>query len=91
MNPRIIELAREAHQLHWMLTGDAGQGDRRATQVTRLWQQTAKGEFPHLIDEFPIEYGCNEKIDLFDPRDLTAYELKVSPNNSHFEFYRDVF
>lgn len=32
-----------------------------------------------------------KKIDLVDLQDAVAYELKVSKNNTHFEFYRDIF
>jgi hypothetical protein len=46
-------------------------------------------------DRFRAEYsvgdGFNEKIDLVDMQDAVAYELKVSKNNTHFEFYRDIF
>lgn len=45
---------------------------------------------PKFLAEFPVE-GLGEKIDLLDTAGMVAYELKVSPNNSHMEFYRDVF
>ena len=32
-----------------------------------------------------------ERIDLVDMNEGTAFELKVSPKNTHFEFYRDIF
>ena len=35
--------------------------------------------------------GVNERFDLVDVIDRTVYELKVSGNNPHHEFYKDVF
>lgn len=88
----IVELAREAHQLHWAMTGIESEGDRRATRVTTTWQRNVVKLFgPTLVPEFPIGDGFGERIDLVDKQDLVAYELKVSPNNTHFEFYRYIF
>jgi len=88
----IVELARAAHRLHWAMTGIESEGDRRASLVTVAWQQDVVSRFgPNLVPEFPIGEGFGERIDLVDTQELVAYELKVSPNNTHFEFYRDIF
>ena len=88
----IVELAQVAHRAHWAMTGLAGEGDKRASLVTATWQQSAIAQLgPDLIREFPIGEGLRERIDLVDRTERIAYELKVSPNNTHFEFYRDIF
>lgn len=88
----IVELARRAHCLHWAMTGSESEGDRRATLVTQTWQREAVTHYgPALVPEFPVGDGLRQRIDLVDTHDLVAYELKVSPNNTHFEFYRDIF
>lgn len=89
---QVVELARKAHVLHWAMTGIEGEGDRLAALVTQTWQRNAvKTLGSGLVPEFRIGEGLGERIDLVDTRDLVAYELKVSPNNAHFEFYRDIF
>lgn len=88
----VVALAQAAHRAHWLMTGQEGEGDRRATLVTTTWQQSAVARFgPDIVPEFPIGDGLRERIDLVDRAQRVAYELKVSPNNTHFEFYRDIF
>lgn len=88
----IVALAGAAHRSHWAMTGIEAEGDRRAALVTATWQRTSVARFGQdLAPEFPIGDGLRERIDLVDRRDRVAYELKVSPNNTHFEFYRDIF
>jgi hypothetical protein len=88
----IVELAREAHQLHWAMTSVEGEGDRLAALVTSTWQSNVVTHLGQgLVPEFRIGEGLGERIDLVDTHELVAYELKVSPNNTHFEFYRDIF
>ena len=61
----IIELAREAHQLHWVMTGVEGEGDRRAALVTSTWQDEVVAHLGHeLVPEFRIGEGLGERIDL---------------------------
>lgn len=74
------------------MTGVEGQGDRLARRVTLTWQESVRTELGADIEtEYFIGQGFRECIDLVDTRDGVAYELKVSPNNTHFEFYRDIF
>ncbi|HEX8704494.1 MAG TPA: hypothetical protein VF815_37025 [Myxococcaceae bacterium] len=88
----IVKRAQAAHRLHWKMTGIVSEGDRRAAQVTVAWQRDVVESLGlELVPEFSIGKGLRERIDLVDTRDLVAYELKVSPNNTHFEFYRDIF
>ena len=88
----IVERAREAHRLYWAMTGIVSEGDRRAALVTDTWQRDVVSRFGSiLVAEFPIGDGLRQRIGLVDTHELVAYELKVSPNNTHFEFYRDIF
>lgn len=48
-------------------------------------------KYPFQPHALPLGNGLRQRIDLVDKHDLVAYELKVSPNNTHFEFYRDIF
>lgn len=88
----VVALAQVAHRAHWAMTGLAGEGDKRAALVTATWQQAVVKEFgSEMIPEFPIGEGLRERIDLVDRTERVAHELIVSPNNTHFEFYRDIF
>ena len=87
----VIFLAREAHRNQWRMSGDEGTGDRLAAAVTADWQSAVLSSFPgRFIAEQPVGQ-LRERIDLVDLVGGIAYELKVSPNNDHFEFYRDIF
>ncbi|MBV9880477.1 MAG: hypothetical protein JO180_08270 [Gemmatirosa sp.] len=88
----IVALAQAAHRSHWLMTGQVSEGDTRAALVTARWQEAAVAQFGQdVVPEFPIGEGLRERIDLVDRSERVAYELKVSPNNTHFEFYRDIF
>lgn len=92
MHDRIVELARQAHKKHWQMSGDEGTGDRLAKTITDEWQEyVRRGEPDRFEVEVPISENLRERIDLVDMKSGVAYELKVSPNNAHFEFYRDIF
>jgi hypothetical protein len=63
-----------------------------APKVCRAWQQAVRDDFrDRFSPEHPVGPGMNEKIDLVDLQGRVAYKLKVSKNNTHFEFYRDIF
>ncbi|BCK87786.1 hypothetical protein MIZ01_1582 [Sideroxyarcus emersonii] len=87
----VIHFAQEVHKKHWRMTGDAGTGDKLAAIITADWQSAVEAAFPgRFVREHPVGQ-LRERIDLVDIIDGIAYELKVSPNNDHFEFYRDIF
>jgi hypothetical protein len=87
----VIRFAHEAHARHWHNGADVGMGDRMAAAVTKDWQVSVLTAFPgQFISEQRVG-NLNERIDLVDIKNGVAYELKVSPNNDHFEFYRDIF
>ena len=63
---------------------------RLAIEITREWQRDVTRANRYYKAEFPV-HELGEKIDIVDLKRKIAYELKVSPNNTHMEFYRDVF
>ena len=88
----VVELAALKHRLYWKTGSDVSKQTKSAQFVCREWQVAVKDNFK---ERFSVEYsvggGFKEKIDLVDLQDAIAYELKVSKNNTHFEFYRDIF
>lgn len=88
----VVAAARRAHRAHWRMSGDESEGDKRAAAATKAWQDAVCRKDPRtFVAEFRIAKHLGERIDLVDTKRGIAYEMKVSPNNAHFEFYRDVF
>lgn len=85
----ITEL-RKVHEDYWRSNQDVSKATKAAIRITREWQDQVIAKAPHFAKEFPVA-GLGERIDLLDTTARVAYELKVSPNNTHMEFYRDVF
>jgi hypothetical protein len=93
MEMLIVISARKAHGQAWKRGSHVGTQTKSAIAVCQSWQNAIRKEFG---DRFVPEHLCgmdgvNQKIDLVDTKERVAYELKVSPNNTHMEFYRDVF
>lgn len=89
----VVNLAQAAHCQGWQAGKDVGEQTRKSNAVCRAWQEAVHARFP---DRFLSEHrlnklGRSQQIDLVDPHDRVAYELKSSPNNVHMEIYRDVF
>jgi hypothetical protein len=88
----VINLARTIHKRHWLPNRDESHSTRAAIQICREWQQAVINAFPRrFVGECVIGSDCGERIDLVDQNEKIAYELKASPNNTHMEFYRDIF
>jgi hypothetical protein len=88
----VVSLAQLIHKQFWTNTSDESTQTKSSIRVCRAWQQAVHDNFPgRFKEECVIGSNCNEKLDLVDTEELVAYELKASPNNTHFEFYRDVF
>jgi hypothetical protein len=95
MRSDVLDKLVETHNELWGAGTDVSLQTSRSYKLTRVWQEKLTS-----IDSkrFVAEYVANKeagnqshKIDLVDAVDRVAYELKVSPNNPHFEFYKDVF
>jgi hypothetical protein len=88
----VINLARTIHNRHWLPNRDESHSTKAAIQICREWQQAVINAFPgQFVGECVIGSDCGERIDLVDQHEKIAYELKASPNNTHMEFYRDIF
>jgi hypothetical protein len=87
----VAEIARRILRNEWVPNCAVDVGTKKSIRITKLWQQHICSQWPKRYQaEFPVG-RLNEKIDLVDLAEASAYELKVSPNNTHFEFYRDIF
>ena len=74
------------------MSGDESTGDKLAAKITSEWQEAVVQQLgSHFVPEFPVAEDLRERIDLVDTKAGVAYELKVSPNNDHMEFFRDIF
>jgi len=88
----VINLARMIHNRLWLPNRDESHSTKAAIQICREWQQAVINAFPgQFVGECVIGSDCGERIDLVDQHEKVAYELKASPNNTHMEFYRDIF
>jgi hypothetical protein len=88
----IVELAAENHRAYWRASSDVSAQTKSAQFVCARWQEAVKDDFHDRFSvEYPVGDGFKEKIDLVDLEESVAYEFKVSKNNTHFEFYRDIF
>jgi hypothetical protein len=88
MNP--IDELRRVHSAIWRECQGVSEATKAAGEITRQWQSAVTSQNERYKAEFPV-CGLGEKIDLVDTESKIAYELKVSANNTHMEFYRDVF
>ena len=89
----VINAAKSAHAKYWHSSGDEGTGDKLAKLVTDTWQKALESHNDSLKIEYLIAPCCGlkERIDVVDVVSGIAYEMKVSHNNPHMEFYRDIF
>ena len=95
MRSEVLDKLVETHNELWGSGTDVSSQTSRSYNLTKVWQRKLTS-----LDSkrFIAEYIANKqagnqshKIDLVDTVDRVAYELKVSANNPHFEFYKDVF
>jgi hypothetical protein len=88
----VVKLASKKHRQYWKIGSDVSEQTKSAQFVCGEWQKAVKNKFGERFSkEHSVGDGFKEKIDLVDLQDAVAYELKVSKNNTHFEFYRDIF
>ena len=92
MSNIILSVLEETHNRLWGIGANVSSQTSRAQRLTREWQDNLVAIDPARYNaEFVAGNNSRYKIDLIDLKDRTAYELKVSPNNAPFEFYKDVF
>jgi len=92
MSNIVLEVLEETHNRLWGMGANVSLQTSRAQILTREWQKSLVAYDPVRFEaEFVADNDKGYKIDLVDLKDRIAYELKVSQNNAHFEFYKDVF
>lgn len=92
MSNIILSVLEETHNRLWGMGANVSSQTSRAQRLTREWQDNLVAIDPARYKaEFVAGSNSSYKIDLVDLKDRIAYELKVSQNNAHFEFYKDVF
>jgi len=85
----ILGTLKSVHQTYKIKTVTDVSGHTKSSQtITKVWQDEVK-KILGLVEKEVIS-GKNEKIDLVDLEEKTAYELKVSGKNCHHEFYKDL-
>ena len=92
MSNIVLSVLEETHNRLWGMGANVSWQTSRAQNVTREWQKSLVAiDSVRYKAEFVADNDSGYKIDLIDLKDRIAYELKVSQNNAHFEFYKDVF
>jgi hypothetical protein len=94
MKDIVLENLVKIHNESWNEGSDVNNQTKLSIRITSKWQDSLVSLNPsRYIKEFIVndQSVSSSRIDLVDIKTKTAYELKVSPNNPHHEFYRDIF
>ena len=85
----IIDPLKEIHKKHRLVVdASVSEHTKSAQTITSEWQnEVCKG---NIEKEVKVSNKNRECIDIVDFDNNTAYELKVSGNNTPHEFYKDV-
>lgn len=82
----IIQSLREIHKKHRLKDSDVSSHTKSAQRITKEWQETVcHGE---IAAEVKVTPENNERTDIVNHQMGIAYELKVSGNNTHHEFFK---
>ncbi|KAA0446113.1 MAG: hypothetical protein FXV80_00435 [Candidatus Thioglobus sp.] len=84
----MIDKLREIHREHRITNGNVSAYTRSAITITKEWQDAVCNKT--IRSEVKVSPSNNEKIDIVDRTNRTAYELKVSGKNAHHEFFKDL-
>jgi hypothetical protein len=89
---RLVHTAAfRVHTPNWTANPTVSAATKKSQGITLLWQlELALKPELGFAAEYPV-CGAKERFDLVDVLDRTVYELKVSGNNPHHEFYKDIF
>lgn len=91
----MLDTLVETHNELWGIGKDVSAQTSRAQNLTSTWQKKLIAiDSKRFVAEFIANNEAgnrSHKIDLVDTTHRIAYELKVSANNPHFEFYKDIF
>lgn len=84
----ILDGLRSIHKKYRLAEGDVSSHTKSAQKITSEWQNLMSSE--SIGAEVRVSPENNERIDIVDYVRKEAYELKVSGNNTHHEFYKDL-
>ncbi len=90
----VVDIAKQIHQANWSEGSHVSTQTKAAQRISGEWQNAVLKHFgarfsrEYLVAALAVGY---ERIDLVDMHEGVAFEMKVSPKNTHFEFYRDIF
>ena len=88
----IVAIAKRVHCKWWRSGSNVSKQTHSSSEVCKAWQEITQDVVgKRVLAEYPVVKHGSEKFDLVDVQDRVAYELKVSENNPHHEFYRDIF
>jgi hypothetical protein len=85
---KIVSELKKAYKKYRLPFGTVSAHTKSAKKITREWQESVESKL--IKKEVPVPCKNNEKIDLIDRSSMYAYEAKISGNNTHHEFYKDV-
>lgn len=90
MENEIIKAATSAIKLR-STSGSVSEFTKNAQSIAKAWIKTCWQLDPNRFSfEETIHPDFNERFDLLDKQEMTAYEFKVSGKNAQNEFYKDV-
>ena len=86
----VLAAVRAAHR-QWSKGKSVSGQTRLSVKINNDWQARAVAIDKSIRAEVELPGVHRQRIDLVDTSAHVAYELKVSQNNVHMEFYRDIF
>jgi len=86
----IIDFLRLEHKKNRKTEVTIGNHTKQAILTTKNWQDHFVPSKVDIQKEVKVNSSINEKIDLVDFKEKTAYELKYSGKNISHEFYKDL-
>lgn len=90
MENEIIQAASNAIKLR-STTGSVSEFTKNAQAIAKDWIKRCWELDPNRLSfEETIHPDFNERPDLLDKQEMTAYEFKVSGKNAQNEFYKDI-
>ena len=90
MENQIIQAASNAIKLR-STTGSVSEFTKNAQAIAKDWIKRCWELDPNRLSfEETIHPDFNERLDLLDKQEMTAYEFKVSGKNAQNEFYKDI-
>jgi hypothetical protein len=90
MNNKIIKVVKDTHKKYRQKDTSVSKHTKSALVITKEWQNIVCTNNDFIGAEEKVSNDNNEKIDIVDFKNQTAYELKVSGKNPHHEFYKDL-